>query len=91
MQEIDIGAAVPENIRQNNIFDFGRKNMILNTVIGTLGVGDIILLLLVAVLAFFALRYCMRHKNSCSGCTGDCSACARKFREEKQGRTSDKK
>ena len=64
--------------------------MILNTAVGTLGVGDILLLLLIAVLAFFALRHWMRHKNSCSGCTGDCAGCAKMIREKEQGSTSKK-
>ena len=35
---------------------------------------DFIILGIVLVLAFFAVRYCIRHKNSCGGCAG----CAKK-------------
>ncbi|MEM1484650.1 FeoB-associated Cys-rich membrane protein [Oscillospiraceae bacterium PP1C4] len=39
-----------------------------------MGLGDFIIIGVIAVLLFFAIRYSVRHKGGCGGCSG-CSGC----------------
>lgn len=50
-----------------------------------MGIGDWIVLSLLAVWAAAALRYSFRAKRGCHGC-GDCGKCGRPCKKEKDGR-----
>ncbi|MBE6906218.1 MAG: FeoB-associated Cys-rich membrane protein [Ruminococcaceae bacterium] len=55
-----------------------------------MGIGDWLILGLLAVMAFFAARHAIRHRGSCGGCQG-CTGCRKNCNQRNSAEQKDNK